>query len=257
MKTIKVSLLSEERLYAKNIFPKSKNILDDNEIIEIEFDINENNKSTINGISSIVMEIIRDKILKDYIDKEYSQVYPNEKDEIYTYSLEILKTKEPFIEESIRQKLLDYIKSNDYINLDGFVNFRMKNFKKYISAVTDRAVEEYIIKKDQDEFIKVLKYFIEIQDDKIDLVKVHIKDEDTFLLYDKNGNIINGMNNEDIVNMVIEENLNSEDFLISTLLSLCPKKIEILDTLKNNISKEIIETIKSIFGDKASTVYQN
>lgn len=257
MKTIKVSLLSEEKLYAKNIFSKSKNISEDNEIVEIELDINENNKSTINGISSIVMKIIRDKILKDYIDKEYSNIYPDEKDEIYIYSLEILKNKEPFIEESIRQKLLDYISTNDYINLDGFVNFRMKNFKKYISAVTDRAVEEYIIKKDQDEFIKVLKYFIEIQDDKIDLVKVHIKDEDTFLIYDKNGNRINEMNNEDIVNMVIEENLNSEDFLISTLLSLCPKKIEILDTLKNNISKEMINTIKSIFGDKVSIVYQN
>ncbi len=257
MKTIKVSLLSEEKLYAKNIFYKSKNISEDNEIVEIELDINENNKSTINGISSIVMKIIRDKILKDHIDKEYSNIYPDEKDEIYIYSLEILKNKEPFIEESIRQKLLDYISTNDYINLDGFVNFRMKNFKKYILAVTDRAVEEYIIKKDQDEFIKVLKYFIEIQDDKIDLVKVHIKDEDTFLIYDKNGNRINEMNNEDIVNMVIEENLNSEDFLISTLLSLCPKKIEILDTLKNNISKEMINTIKSIFGDKVSIVYQN
>ena len=51
--------------------------------------------------------------------------------------------------------------------------------------------------------------------------------------------------------MVIKENLNYEDFLISTLLHLCPKKIEILDSLNNNSSKEIIETIKSIFGDKS------
>ena len=49
------------------------------------------------------------------------------------------------------------------------------------------------------------------------------------------------------MDIAIEENLNYEDFLMSNLLTLCPSKIEIID---NNISKEIIEIIKSIFGDK-------
>ena len=31
--------------------------------------------------------------------------------------------------------------------------------------------------------------------------------------------------------MAIKENLNYEDFLISTLLTLCPKKVQILDLL--------------------------
>ena len=50
--------------------------------------------------------------------------------------------------------------------------------------------------------------------------------------------------------MFIKENLNYEDFLISTLLSLCPNHIIIYDSLQTNSSREIIDTIKAIFEEK-------
>ena len=59
------------------------------------------------------------------------------------------------------------------------------------------------------------------------------------------------------MNIMIKENLNYEDFLMSNLLTLCPGKIEIIDSLNNNSSKEIIEIIKSIFGDKVSYINQH
>ena len=133
----------------------------------------------------------------------------------------------------------------------------MKGFIKYISNIGDIAVEEYIMKKDQDEFINVLKYFIDIQDEKIDLLRVNIMKDNSFVLYDKDGKKINNIDDEEIINMVIQENLNYEDFLISTLLTLCPGKIEILDGLNNNSSKGITDTIKSIFGDRVTSIYQN
>ncbi|HBF6316471.1 TPA: hypothetical protein KOS83_003987, partial [Clostridioides difficile] len=107
------------------------------------------------------------------------------------------------------------------------------------------------------EFIRVLKYFIDTQEEKIDLLKVHIMEDNTFVLYDKNGNKIDSIDDEEIINMVIRENLNYEDFLISTLLTLCPKKIEILDLLNNNCSKEIIDTVEAIFENKVSIIMEN
>ena len=57
--------------------------------------------------------------------------------------------------------------------------------------------------------------------------------------------------------MAIKEDLNYEDFLISTLLTLCPKKVQILDLLNDESSKLVIETIKSIFGDRVSIIFKN
>jgi hypothetical protein len=96
-----------------------------------------------------------------------------------------------------------------------------------------------------------------MQEEKIDYLKVHIIDENCIMLLDKDGNRIDNIEDEEILNMVLKENLNYEDFLISTLLTLCPKKIDILDSLNNNISKEIIETIYSIFDERVTVLLMN
>jgi putative sporulation protein YtxC len=126
----------------------------------------------------------------------------------------------------------------------------MKELMGYISNICEDALEEYLIEKDYDEFISVLRYFINVQETKIDILKVYIRKDNSFILYDKNDNIIENENDEELINMFIKENLNYEDFLISTLLSLCPNHIIIYDSLKTNSSREIIDTIKAIFEEK-------
>ncbi|HFL3687118.1 TPA: putative sporulation protein YtxC [Clostridioides difficile] len=208
-------------------------------------------------ITSMIISIMKEKLLKEYILKCYGRTYPEDKNNIYIYSLNIFAKKEIFMREIVFTRVRNYIEENDFINVEGFIRFRMREFMKYISAIGDIAVEEYLIKKDQDEFIRVLKYFIDTQEEKIDLLKVHIMEDNTFVLYDKNGNKIDSIDDEEIINMVIRENLNYEDFLISTLLTLCPKKIEILDLLNNNCSKEIIDTVEAIFENKVSIIMEN
>ena len=133
----------------------------------------------------------------------------------------------------------------------------MKELVKHISNLVDIALEEYITQKDHDEFISVLKYFIEIQENRIDTLKIYIKKDNTFILCDKNDNPIENENDEELINMFIKENLNYEDFLISTLLSLCPKEILIYNIDNGNISKEIVETIKLIFEGRVREVIES
>lgn len=208
-------------------------------------------------ITDLIINIMKDKLLKEYILKQYGNAYKDDKDNIYIYSLKIFEQKEVFIRDTIVNRVYNYILNNNYINVDGFVKFRMKEFMGYISTIGDIALEEYLMEKDHEEFIKVLKYFVDIQQEKIELLRVHILDDNSFILYDKDGNKIENIDDEDIINMVIKENLNYEDFLISTLLTLCPKKIEIVNLLNDNCSEEIIETIKSIFGDRVKIILPN
>ena len=263
-KHIHLNLSQQDKRYALRLLDKSdlnKNLKYDKNIIEIEISSISKDKRDLDAmteeIGTLIVNIMKYKILKEYICNQYHETYSNEEEGIYIHSLELFKKKELIIKDSIKNKVNNYLLNNDYLNIEGFVNFRMKEFMKYISTIGDIAAEEYIIKKDQDEFINVLKYFIEVQDEKIDLLRVHIMKDNTFMLYDEFGNKIDNIDNEEIINMVIKENLNYEDYLISTLLTLCPKKIEILDMLKNNSSQGIVDTIKSIFGDRVEYMYQN
>ena len=127
----------------------------------------------------------------------------------------------------------------------------------YLSSITDIALEEYLSEKEQSEFVNVLKYFIDMQETKVDLLVVNILENGSFVLYDGEGNKIDNIDDEEIINMAIKEDLNYEDFLISTLLTLCPKKVQILDLLNDDFSELVIETIKSIFGDRVSIIFKN
>ena len=71
---------------------------------------------------------------------------------------------------------------------------------------------------------------------------------------DKYGDEINNKESEEMMSMIMKEDLNLEDCLISVLLSLCPKKVEIIDDLKNETSKEIIENMKIIFEGNVNIV---
>ncbi|MDK2564605.1 putative sporulation protein YtxC [Romboutsia sedimentorum] len=264
MKNIYLTLSEQDKAYAMKFLNSNnlkKELKYDDELVEIEISSDKQNeinkKEATEEITDLIIGIMKDKMLKEHLSKQYHDTYLREDEKIYMHLLDLFVEKENLIRQSVYSAVYNYIQNNDYINLEGFVKFRMKGFSKYISHIVDIAVEEYILKKDQDEFINVLKYFIDMQDEKIDLLKVHIMKDNSFLLYDKDGNRIDNIDNQEIVNMIIKENLNYEDFLISTLLTLCPKKIEILDTLNNNASKEIIETIKSIFVNKVVKVYEN
>ena len=192
------------------------------------------NEEIVDEIVNLIIDIMENKLLRKYVIKKYSSDSSEEIQKIYMCALNMFKEKYFIIKQSLYEKVYNYI-----------------------STIVDLAWEEYFIKKDQDEFINVLKYFVDIQQEKLELLRIHIKEDNSFILYDKDGNKIDSINDEEIMDMVIEENLNYEDFLMSNLLTLCPGKIEIIDSLNNNSSKEIIEIIKSIFGDKVTCINRN
>ena len=115
-------------------------------------------------------------------------------------------------------------------------------------------MQRYLPRKNQ--FINTLKYFIESQDSKIDLLIIHIMQDGNFKFYDQYGIEIKDNNTEEMVSMIIKDDLNYEDFLISTLINLCPKRIEIIDDLRDEISEEIIENIKIIFENNVKVTFK-
>jgi putative sporulation protein YtxC len=224
--------------------------LDDNNIIKSKEDSSK-------AITSVILNLVKYKLLNDYISEIYN--YIDEKDSEHIKKIAVIKFREieNDIEESIMCKVIEHLDSNMQLNLKGFLNFRLKDVLERIYMIAEISAEEYLISKDQDEFTEVLKHFIALHESKIDYLKVYINPDYTFDLYDKEGNIVKGIEDEEITNIMLKENMNYEDFFISTLLSLCPKVIEILDLTNTKSSKELITMIKSIFQDKVKEVYKN
>ncbi len=239
---------------------KKELICQDN-FIEVVVDVNDygeiTNEKISEGVTDLIIDITKSKLLKKYINKKYKKESKKEVENLYKIADIVFDKEKNNIRRAIYLKVYDYIKNNDFIDIDGFVKFRIKEFDRYIPQIVEIALDKYSIEKEQDELISILRYFINIQEEKLDLLKIYINKDGTVVFYDEDDNIIKQFKKQEVMDEILKNGMEYEDFLISSLLNICPQKIEITDNLRNNHSKQIIETIKAVFGYKVSCIYTN
>ncbi|WP_234119128.1 putative sporulation protein YtxC [Clostridium hydrogenum] len=151
----------------------------------------------------------------------------------------------------IIQKINDCIKENHEININGFVTFRTKEIENEFDVIIDKIVENYMVEKEYDEFIKLLKYFVDIQESKIDELNIYVDKYGNYLLKDKYGKDIENKIIEGLCDVKTTGAVSIDDILISGLITLSPKKI-IIHSRDNFKNKELIETIEKVFESKVA-----
>ena len=237
--------------------------------IDIVCDPSEYTEELKNNIISIVGKIIYKFIINIFSGKEINYFFDNsyffikydEIDEIKEKVINVLSNNnfndenDMFLIErknNIITKIKNCIEENNEINIDGFIRFRMKELFQEIEVIVDRIVERHIVEKEYNEFIKLLKYFVEIQESKIEEVNIIIDEMGMYTILDGDSN--------DIYNLFLDEmedfsmpliGVNKDDLLISGLIANSPNKI-VIHGAENSLNVEIIETIKQVFEDKIS-----
>lgn len=153
---------------------------------------------------------------------------------------------------AIVSRLYEYINENTDIILEGFLRFRLKEFNNELEDVIDKVVEEYLIEREYNEFIKLLKYFVEIQESRIAVVNIVINVDGSYCMYDDSCREIT----EEILKELTGENLNGDknydDLLVSALITMAPRYI-IIHNISNIRNKEVVETIKNVFCERVKT----
>lgn len=149
----------------------------------------------------------------------------------------------------ILYKLVDFLDENETINIEGFVNFRLRTYLDDLYEVIDRVIEEYVMEKEYKEFIKLLKYFVNIQESKIDLINILVDKKGKYHFFDEENKLIDNEYIRGLIADLVDNNLNNDDMLVSTLITIAPKKI-VFHFANNVKNSEIIETIKNIFDGK-------
>lgn len=225
-----------------------------------------------NKIFNVISQNIYKFIIKIFIDKEINYFFDNsyffikydEIDEVKEKVIDIL-INDRFINDndkffidkknSILKKIQNCIEENNEININGFIRFRMRELFEDIETIVDRVVEKHMVEKEYNEFIKLLKYFVEIQESKIQEVNIVINKRGSYTIFDENNNDIYDLFLDDLNDFNTSMmNVNKDDLLISGLITNSPEKI-IIHGVENSLNIEIIETIKQVFEDKVNLCY--
>jgi len=232
-------------------------------ICENECD-NEKIKEIINlYVSNILYRIVIDNYRKkemfEFLTDNYFFLKQNEILEAEDEIIKVLKCEEKTKNEdsvyclnrinSMIEKIRECISEKQEINIDGFITFRMRNLRGDIENIIDKVIELYMVEKEYKEFIKLLKYFVEIQESKIEEINIIIEKNNNYIIKNKQGKNLY----YDFLKEITAEQgaieLNMEDILISGLITNAPRNI-IIYGKENCTNKEFLDTIENVFEDK-------
>ncbi len=203
-------------------------------------------RSLAEVLAEIVIDNFETELVNNIIKQEYNQFSGKARSKIEQFTMEYLKNRDKIISKiEINTQLLKYLESYKDLNIEGFVRFRLKDYVNHLKYIVDRAVDDYLIEEEYNEFIELLRYFVNLQEPKIKYVDVLKADDDSFNILDPGKRIITSEYMEDYIAEIMDGEVEYEDLLISALINIAPGKIII-----HFDDKEVEETIKDIFGGK-------
>ena len=199
------------------------------------------------NLTDFIIHFYEKNILKKILKRNYFYFSNEEQKEILEICSSIINDDDSrHKRDLIYLSILDYIKENNLIDLDGFVQFRLKDYLEVLDYLVDLAVNNFIISREYMKFINLLKDYISSSPAKIDVVHLVYLNNESILL-DKSRNLI--PIDEDILDAkyLSDITFSSNDYSLNTLLNLLPNKlfVHVLDS-----EDEFISTIKEIFGER-------
>ena len=212
-----------------------------------------------NILYNIVLEEYRKKEMFDFLIENYFFLKQDEILEVEEIIMNVLKGEENVDDRmiycinkvnSIIEKIKECLEENEEINIQGFITFRMKELRQEIEDVIEKVVEEYMVEKEYKEFVKLLKYFVDIQESRIDEVNIYVQEDGGYVIKDKYGKDIFEEFIKELSECKVDTEANIEDIIISGLITNAPKSV-IIHKKENCLNKEFINTIINVFGERA------
>lgn len=211
-----------------------------------------------NAVSDVIVEKWEKDLIKKIIRGQYYYFSPAEQDTILGYADRNLSAPEPVErrglyklsrKSKILHKLRDYLDQSDELVVEGFVTFRLREYLDELEEAVDRAVDDFLMEREYREFVRLLKYFVEAQEPRLDRVHVLMQGPTAFRLVDDEGNAIKSECLEEFVVEMVDSEINYEDLLISALITLAPCSIT-LHSEGSEAWDEGVETIQAVFGER-------
>ncbi len=215
--------------------------------------------SVASALSDVIVDKWEQQLIRKIIKGNYHYFSPDEQDTIVRYSGRNLAHGEsaaPGAEvyrvnrkAHILHKLRDYLDSSDELVVEGFVTFRLREYLEELEEAVDRAVDDFLMEREYREFIRLLRYFVEVQEPRVDHVHVLMRPGGTFRLMDDDGSAIKSEHLEEFVTDLVESEVNYEDLLISALITLAPRRITV-HACAGEEWDEPLETIQGVFDER-------
>lgn len=209
-------------------------------------------------LAAFILDEMELSLLRDIITGHYRYVEEADISSIERYCRQVLDQPELDAADPPRSRqrrqhkmaeaLFDYLELHTSMNIAGFIRFRLSDYMDELREVAEYAIDEFIMDQQYQEFISLLKYFVYIQETKIPVAHLMHRGGNEFTLYNEQMHPIDTEQFDGFTLDLLDKEINFEDMIVSTLISVSPQKI-IIHT--RDPEEQVIKTIMQIFENRA------
>ncbi|ASS74586.1 hypothetical protein CIG75_05980 [Tumebacillus algifaecis] len=158
----------------------------------------------------------------------------------------------PLRAQHIALSVQEQLRSGRDLLIEGLLRFRMQSLQEDLQRVAMQSIDEYLMDLEYQEFVKILRYFLDVQEPRLPLLHMVYVDEGTTWLFNAAGKPIEP---EDLSSSTVPTHgagLCVEDMLMSTLIHLAPEKLHIHAAHSDDSLPPLVETVTKIFAGKTT-----
>jgi putative sporulation protein YtxC len=158
----------------------------------------------------------------------------------------------PGIVRAVSRRLAEYLEQHSALNLDGFVTFRLKDYIADLERSLDAAVDEFMLDREYREFVRLLRYFVDVQAPKLGTVHVLLQASGRFELLDEQLQPLTGEFAADFRFETEDAEINLDDLLVSSLITAAPAQV-VIHGAQEALDQPSVRTVRQVFGERLRT----
>jgi len=200
-------------------------------------------------LADMITQEYEEQSLSAYIEAAHPYFLPGERQKIlHSARLAVQKTPPAQRAHYIENRLYSFLADSERLSLEGFVNFRLKEYRTLLKKAATAAVDVYLAQREYEEFITLLKLFVNTQDPRETALHVVAQPDGSYYLLNAEGEKLHPMF-EETFGAGSAYALTEDDRLLSTLITLSPEEIT-FHQIENLQNARLLETVMKVFSGR-------
>lgn len=198
-------------------------------------------------LTELVLQELEADLVARFVKQYYGEVAAGEERIIEIMAKEHLLAHDyGQRQKDIYSAIVDYLSSNHLMNLEGFIRFRLKWYVETVEEAVDLAATTYIIEREYDIAVELLRLTLNEQEPGADLFHVLVEANGDVKVLDSDELIDDSVDESMIEIDICESEPNVAEVLVCTLVSLAPEKI----ILHSQSETNFVVMLKDVFEDR-------
>lgn len=199
-------------------------------------------------LCEVILCDFRDLFLERIVATRYPQLGVPDRQVVVGYARRCLC--EAGVEEALRRsvlsRLLDYLRDNPQLIVEGFITFRLKEYVDHLEEAVERAIDEILLEREYQEFVRLLQCFVTAQEPRV--AEVH-------LICRAGGLVLEDAGHRPVdlhVAGLPEGAMRPEDRVVSGLVGLAPGRVVIHGTPVSEGDRAVVDAVRRVFTSRVS-----